>query len=196
MPQKHEKFWYEKYRWFITSTGAIVIGGKSAEQNEEVIKKETLKNEIVMHTKIPGSPFAVIKADAKEVTAKDLEETAIFTACFSRAWRENKKSTKIDIFKASQIYKDKKDKKGTFRIIGKVQSKNAELKLGLIVQQNKLRATPISIGKPFIIIEPGNIEKNKFAEMLAIKLSILGLDFRKDEILNALPTGKFKISKS
>jgi len=190
-----EKFWYEKYRWFITSSGAIVIGGKSAEQNEEVIDKETLKSEIVMHTKMPGSPFSIIKADKKEVTAKDLEETAIFTASFSRAWRENKKSAKIDIFKAEQIFKDKKDKKGTFRVVGKVQSKNAELKLGLIVQQNKLRAVPTSIGNPFIIIEPGNIEKNKFAEMLAIKLAILGLDFKKEEVLNALPTGKFKITK-
>ena len=190
-----EKFWYEKYRWFITSSGAIVIGGKSAEQNEEVIDKETLRSEIVMHTKMPGSPFSIIKADKKEVTAKDLEETAIFTASFSRAWRENKKSAKIDIFKAEQIFKDKKDKKGTFRVVGKVQSKNAELKLGLIVQQNKLRAVPTSIGNPFIIIEPGNIEKNKFAEMLAIKLAILGLDFKKEEVLNALPTGKFKITK-
>jgi len=189
------KFWYERYRWFITSTGAIVIGGKSAEQNEEVISKETLKTEIVMHTKMPGSPFSVIKADANQLNARDLEETAIFTACFSRAWRENKKTAKIDIFKSTQIFKDKHDKKGTFRVAGKVQSKTVRLKLGLIIQQNKLRAVPANIGKPFVIIEPGNIEKNKFAEMLAIKLGVSGLDFRKEEILNALPAGKFKIVK-
>jgi hypothetical protein len=194
MAEKQAKFWYEKYRWFITSTGAIVIGGKSAEQNEEVIRNQMEKSEIVMHTSEPGSPFSVIKADEKEITAKDLEETAIFTACFSRAWRENKKSAKIDIFKASQISKDKKDKTGTFRVSGKVHSKAVQLKLGLIIQQNKLRAVPVSVGKPFIIIEPGNIEKSKFAEMLSIKLSVSGIHAKKDEILNALPTGKFKIS--
>ena len=30
---------YQKFRWFYTSSGILVIGGKSAEQNEEIIKQ-------------------------------------------------------------------------------------------------------------------------------------------------------------
>ena len=30
---------HEKYRWFYTSNKHLVVGGKSAEQNEEVINK-------------------------------------------------------------------------------------------------------------------------------------------------------------
>ena len=91
---------YEKYRWFYTSNNHLVIGGKNAEQNEELVKRyiKIKPKYIVMHTKNPGSPFSIILSD--NPTERDLEETAIFTGCFSRAWRENQKKSIIDIFLA------------------------------------------------------------------------------------------------
>ena len=67
---------YKKYRWFITSSGKPVIGGKSAEQNESLMKEifKTKKNYITIHTKEPGSPFSVILADIKNISEKDIEE--------------------------------------------------------------------------------------------------------------------------
>ena len=101
-----KKQWYEKYRWFYTSNNHLVIGGKSAETNEELIKlHKKFPKYIVMHTKTPGSPFSIIISD--KFTEKDLEETAVFTGCFSRAWKEGKKSILIDIFLMEQIVKNK-----------------------------------------------------------------------------------------
>ena len=135
MKQKRE--WHEKFRWFFTSSGKLVIGGKSAEQNEEVIKKHLDKNDLVMHTYMPGSPFAVIKAGEEKVQESDIKETAIFTASFSRAWREGKKNVEVHIFKPEQIVKEKRSKKGSFTVLGEIQNVKAELKLALTFQNNK-----------------------------------------------------------
>ncbi|MBI2628936.1 DUF814 domain-containing protein [Candidatus Pacearchaeota archaeon] len=181
---------YEKYRWFYTSNKHLVVGGKSAEQNEEVINKYKEKGKyIVMHTNSPGSPFSVILTD--NPSPKDLEETAIFTACFSRAWREGKKKEIVDIFLMEQIIKNKSMKSGTFAVIGLVDKKTVELRLYSEMQKNKLRFIPFKPkNEESICIISGKINKEQFAEQIAIKLEI-----PKEQVLNALPTGGFRIVK-
>jgi hypothetical protein len=187
--------WYEKYRWFFTSSGKLVIGGKSAEQNEELINKYLEKDCIVMHTAAPGSPFAIVKFSKDKINAKDLEEAAIFTASFSRAWREGKKKAEVHIFKEEQIIKEKGQKTGTFTVLGRVEKVNAEVKLALGFQKNRLRAVPIRILKnPIATLMPGRISKEKATEMIYEKLKRYGFELKKEEILNALPTGNFKIN--
>jgi hypothetical protein len=184
-----EKLPYSKYRWFYTSSGKLVIGGKSALQNEEIVSSliKSGKNYLVMHTKDPGSPFAIIQSESFSKT--DIEETAIFTGCFSRAWREGKKEAIVDIFQAIQIIKKKSMKAGTFGVSGNIQHKKVSLKLYLTKQKEFLRAVPFnSKEKGVICIAPGKIDKQNFAEQMSIKLEIV-----KDEVLQALPTGGFKI---
>lgn len=180
---------YTKYRWFLTSNKILVIGGKSAEQNEELVSKMIRQGQefVVMHTRAPGSPFSFIISPSEKVKPKDLEETAIFTGCFSRAWRSEKKKAMIDIFNSTQIIKKKGMKIGTFGVPGDILRKEVELKLYLTKQKEKIRATPQS-KKNAICIIPGNIPKKKTAEQLAEKLKV-----SEEEILNALPTGGFEI---
>ena len=87
---------YKKYRWFFTSSDNLVIGGKSAEQNEEIMKthSESREKYVVMHTSSPGSPFTLIREPSKQ----DLIEMAIFTACFSQQWKKGSKEAELDIF--------------------------------------------------------------------------------------------------
>ncbi|MBS3091900.1 DUF814 domain-containing protein [Candidatus Pacearchaeota archaeon] len=181
---------YEKYRWFYTSNKHLVIGGKSAEQNEEVINKYKNKDKyVVMHTKSPGSPFSVILAE--NPSPKDLEEAAIFTACFSRAWREGKKREVVDIFLMEQIIKNKNMQTGTFGVVGPVDRKTIELRLYSEIQKNKLRFIALNPkNKESICITPGKINKEQFAEQIAIKL-----ETPKEQVLSALPSGSFKIIK-
>ncbi|MEM4625334.1 MAG: NFACT RNA binding domain-containing protein [Candidatus Pacearchaeota archaeon] len=182
-----EDFNYFKYRWFYTSSDKLVIGGKNAEQNEEVLKRviESGKKLIVMHTRSPGSPFSIILSE--KYTASDLEESAIFTACFSRAWREGKRREIVDIFSSKQLIKEIKMKKGTFGVMGKIRSKGVYLKLYLTFQKDKFRAVPQKINEAISIV-PGNIKKNEFSELISKKFNI-----KKEEVLNALPSGGFSI---
>lgn len=105
----------KKFRQFFTSSGKLVLAGKSAEQNEKLVEQAG-KGEMVLHTAMPGSPFANIKADYKELSKKDIRETAVFTARYSHDWRDNKKDVKVHYFLGKDIYKDKKMKAGTFGI--------------------------------------------------------------------------------
>jgi predicted ribosome quality control (RQC) complex YloA/Tae2 family protein len=186
-------FNYKKYRWFFTKSNKLVYGGKSAEQNEELVKS-LLKNKkeyLVTHTKIPGSPFGIIAAPPKEISEEDLEEACIWTACFSRAWRNGMKDAEIDVFKKSDVYKDKKMKSGTFGVNKKQKSKVVKLKLVLTIQKNVLRAIPEkSLKKNQKIITkfiPGGVVKDEFANKIS-----KNFNKPKEEVLNALPTGGFR----
>ena len=188
-----EKEFYQKYRWFFTKSGNLVYGGKSAEQNEEILKELMDKKEdyVIMHTNSPGSPFAIINSPIKKVSEEDLDETAIWTASFSRAWKSGKKKEVVDIFTKKQIHKEPSMRLGTFGVNGKIKRKEVELKLVLINQKKILRAipeiSPKEGEKRLMKIIPGKIPKEEFAKVLSEKLKK-----PLEEVLNALPTGEFK----
>jgi hypothetical protein len=187
---------YRKYKWFYTSSGKLVLGGKSALQNEEIIRRLKLskKDFIVMHTTEPGSPFSIILDDIKKVNSSDLKECAIFTGCFSRAWRSGSKKTKIGIFKLSQLNKNKEMKAGTWSVLGKIKEVEVNLELALTKQFGILRAVPLDSvkGKKEILLKiaPGKIEKKDAHLKLDFELKE---NFSQDEVLSALPAGGFRV---
>jgi predicted ribosome quality control (RQC) complex YloA/Tae2 family protein len=100
------------FRQYKTSSGKIVLAGKSAENNEELIS-QVEPTETVLHTQMPGSPFVNIKGKA---TKKDIKESAVFCAKYSQDWRDNKRDITVHVFRGADIYKDKKMKTGTFGV--------------------------------------------------------------------------------
>lgn len=100
------------FRKHITKKGTIILAGKSAKNNEDLIK-QVEANEIVLHTAKPGSPFVNIKGRQK---FGDVKEAAIFCAKYSQDYRDNKKDVLVHKFRGKDIYKEKKMKLGTFRI--------------------------------------------------------------------------------
>ncbi len=197
----NKKEWYEKFRWFFTSNDFLVIGGKNSEQNEQIIKNHLDAQDIILHTKAPGSPFCIIKKKLKKkkISSKDIKETAIFCACFSQQWKKKKAKGKkknqieVHIFKSSQIFKEKKEKTGTFNVLGNVNKVFVKPELWLGKQKDKLRAVPKScLKKPLIKIMPGKITKEKVINKIKDRLKG---KFEKDEIASAIPSGGFKLGK-
>lgn len=189
---------YQKYKWFFTSTGKLVVGGKSSLQNDELLKnlKRLKEDFVVMHTSTPGSPFSVILGPIKSISPTELEEVAIFTGCFSRAWRESKKLAQIDIFTLSQLYKSKIMKSGTWGVNGAIQRKVVELSLVLTMQEGKLRAVPEKTVKKKAVllkVKPGNIDKQKMLPKFHI---LLPDGVTTEAILSALPAGGVSIVKT
>jgi hypothetical protein len=181
---------YEKYRWFFTSSGKLVIGGKNAEQNEEIMSKAN-DDDVIMHTSSPGSPFCIIK----NPNEKDLEECAVFTACFSQEWKKGKSKTEVHIFKGDQVKKSKNMKTGSFAVLGSVKRKKVELKLVLDFQKGKLRAIPYNASKKkMIILTPGNLDKIKAADkILEIIKDKFNYPILKDEVMAAIPSDNIDI---
>jgi predicted ribosome quality control (RQC) complex YloA/Tae2 family protein len=100
------------FRKFETSSGSEVFLGRSAENNEELVKQVD-PTETVLHTVAPGSPFCNIKGEA---TKADVKEAAVFCAKYSQDWRDNKKDVSVHVFRGCDIHKEKKMKLGTFGV--------------------------------------------------------------------------------
>ncbi|MEK6945916.1 MAG: NFACT RNA binding domain-containing protein [Nanoarchaeota archaeon] len=101
-----------KFRKFTTENNILVLAGRDAPSNEELIS-QVEKEELVFHTATPGSPFVNLKGKAKK---SDIEDAAIFCARYSRDWKKNKKDVIVHIFKGKDIYKDKSMSLGTFGV--------------------------------------------------------------------------------
>ena len=83
-----KKRWYEKFRWFESSEGFLVLGGRDAKSNENLAKKHLSPNDIFLHASIHGAPYTVIKVQDETPGEKTLEEAAQFAVTFSRAWQD------------------------------------------------------------------------------------------------------------
>lgn len=101
-----------KFREYTTKKGTLLIAGKNAKNNEELIGQVN-PNEVVLHTSKPGSPFVAIIGKPK---LGDVKEAAIFCASKSQDWRDNKSNVMVHKFKGHDIYKRKGMKLGTFGI--------------------------------------------------------------------------------
>jgi predicted ribosome quality control (RQC) complex YloA/Tae2 family protein len=101
---KHKE-WFEKFRWFVSSDGFMVVAGRDAVSNEVLIKKYTEDSDVVFHADIVGAPFVVIKTKGQKPSEQCLREAAEFAAAFSRGWREGFGSVDVYWVKPEQLGK-------------------------------------------------------------------------------------------
>ena len=99
------KEWFQKFRWFVSSDGSLVVAGKDAVTNEVLIKKYTDSRDIVFHADIIGAPFVVVKRGEQEIGQECLLEAGEFAAAFSRGWREGFASVDVYCVKSEQLSK-------------------------------------------------------------------------------------------
>lgn len=99
------------FRKFVTKSGTTILAGRTAENNEELIK-QIKNNEDVFHTSAPGSPFVNIKGKPKR---GDIKIAAVFCARYSREWKK-KRDVEVHRFEGKDIYKMKGMKTGTFGV--------------------------------------------------------------------------------
>lgn len=74
--------WYHRFRWFETSDGALVLGGRDAGQNEELVKRYMEGNDTFVHADVHGASVVIVKGPTER-----MDEVAQFAATFSGAWR-------------------------------------------------------------------------------------------------------------
>jgi len=101
-----------KPREFILNSGTKVFLGKTSENNDELVKSYQGKENIILHTAKPGSPFCVI--DKLNPTREEIKSSAILCASKSQDWRDNKKDVIIHVFTGKYVHKEKIMKNGTW----------------------------------------------------------------------------------
>lgn len=79
--------WFEKFFWFISSEGYLIIAGRDAQQNEMIVKRYLNKNDLYVHADIHGATSVVIKNHTEtEISPKTINEAANMAVCFSASW--------------------------------------------------------------------------------------------------------------
>ena len=94
--------------------GVKIILGKDAKSNDELMKKYEGKENKIVHTVAPGSPFCVI--DASDPSKKDVKNASGACAYYSQDWRDNKQDTTVNVFTGKDISKTKGMKPGTWKV--------------------------------------------------------------------------------
>ena len=162
------KAWYEKFRYFYSSDGFLVVAGKDTVSNEVLIKKYTEQEDVVFHAEITGSPFVVIKAEGNPISEQALHEAGEFAASYSRAWRENAGTADVYWVKVDQLTKSGPSGEsvphGAFFVAGKRNwTRNVPLRVavGIIVgEETSFVGGPLDSvkakTKTYLIIGPGD----------------------------------------
>lgn len=182
-----ERKWYDKFRWFRSSDGFLVVGGKDADTNEEIIKKHTDAGDLVFHSDIQGSPFVVIKAGDKGIEDYAKKEAAEFTAAYSKAWSSGLATVDVYAIGPDQVSKQPPTgehlPKGSFMIYGQREwFRDVELKVAIGVKMDREEETVEVIAGPvmslrkhsdyFITVRPGSTEATELAREIKNKILI------------------------
>ena len=168
--EMENKEWFEKFHWFTSSDGFLVVAGKDTVSNEVLVKKYATQEDVVFHAEISGAPFVVVKAEGKTISEQTLHEAGEFAASFSRAWRENAGSADVYWVKVDQLSKSGPSGEsvphGAFAVVGKRNwTRNVPLKtaVGIIVnEETSYVGGPVDAvkakTKTYIVLAPGDTQ--------------------------------------
>lgn len=214
--EARKKHWFEKFRWFTSSDGLLVVGGKDATSNEILIKKHVEPKDIVFHAELQGAPFFVIKnPDSKDIPETTLNQAAHAAAAYSKGWAGGIGSVNTYWITPDQVSKTPESgeylTKGAFVIRGKKNFiRHVELKTAIGVKIEEDGTTTV-LGGPIdaiqtrtdyqVIIEPGDMKPGAITKK--IREGLIGQakkEYREilkkipaDEIQQWIPTGKGKV---
>lgn len=201
-PKRTKEFWFESYKWFLTFGGRLVIAGRDARTNDQVVKKHLSLPDRFAHADVHGAPSVVIK-DGAGATDEELREACVFAIAHSKAWNAG-----IGAGSAYWVLPDQVSKtpeagefvpKGAFVIRGRrnyFHHLPLELAVGEIQYEGARkimcgpRASVETRSERFVVITPGPLERGKAATTLSRMFSV-----PEEEISRVLPPGSISIAE-
>lgn len=202
-----KQWWFERFRWFISSEGNIVVAGRDASSNDLVVKKYLGEGDRYAHADIHGAPSCVIKCtgingEKLSISERTLQEACLFAGSYSRAWNQFGDASVYWVL-PEQVSKTAESgeyvPKGGFIIRGKRNYYRCilEVAVGLIYlgERKMIMGGPVTaiarrVEKGYVILVPGVIKKSHIAQKLG-KI----FDISPDEIERVLPPGNLMIRK-
>jgi predicted ribosome quality control (RQC) complex YloA/Tae2 family protein len=107
-PAARKPHWFEKYRWFLSSEGILVIGGRDAATNDLIVRRYLKSKDLYVHADIHGAPSVIVKhpeAGGDAAGPVTLAEAGQFSVAFSKAWRAGLASTSAFWVTSEQVSK-------------------------------------------------------------------------------------------
>lgn len=85
-----KQMWFEKFIWFISSDGYLVLGGKDASQHEILYRRHLRKGDVYCHADLKGASIVIIKNNPKTPDAPippaTLSQAGTLSVCSSDVW--------------------------------------------------------------------------------------------------------------
>lgn len=189
--------WYERYRWFVSGDGILVVGGKDAGTNERLVKRHLGPGDRFAHAEVHGAPSVVVRAEGREVPEATLRQACQFAICFSKAWAAGWGSGDAYWVMPDQVSKTPETgefvPRGGFIVRGKRNRyMGLPLRLGVgFVELTGRRVVMCGPPEAFrspdgvVVIAPGDLERNAASRAIA---ALLGCGA--DDVARVLPPGK------
>lgn len=200
--QPTKQFWFNRYKWFFTGTGKLIIAGKDARSNDNIVKKHLKDGDIYVHADIHGAPSVVFK-EGDVATPDELKQACVFAFCHSKAW-----VSAMSDGSAFWVYPDQVSKtpnpgefvpRGAFIVRGKRNYEyhiQTELAVGEIDYQGsrKIMCGPRDVientSERYFVIRPGRGKNKKTASDIAKAFEV-----PEEEISGILPPGDSEIAE-
>ncbi len=200
--QPTKQFWFERYKWFLTSEDKLVIAGRDAHTNDNIVKKHLKDTDVYVHADLHGAPSTILK-DGQKASDVEYREACLFALAQSKAW-----VAALSDGSAYWVYPDQVSKtpeagefvpRGAFIIRGKRNYEHhlqLELGVGEIIYQNerKVMCGPLDIIKKksqkYFVVVPGRGKAGKTAAQMAKEFVV-----PEEEISRILPPGDCEIKQ-
>jgi predicted ribosome quality control (RQC) complex YloA/Tae2 family protein len=204
-----KKKWFESFRWFISSDNLLIVGGRDAISNEQIVKNKMKKNDAYFHADVFGAPHCFIQAPEElkgnefEFPPQSLIEASQFAATFSKAWEESRPQADVYNVKPEQVSKSAKSGEsmgtGAFMIYGErnwFRKTALSCAIGYFPREKTLMCGPLSAiqkhCRVFVNLKQGSKSKEATAKELKVHFEKKGLSFTVDEFVSLLPNGNFE----
>jgi len=174
---KLKEKWYHRFRWMETSDGVLLIGGKTADQNEELVKKYMEGKDTFLHADVFGASVIIIKGKTER-----MDEALQFAASYSRMWGQGLATGNVIEAAPSQVSKTPETGEyvahGSFVIRGeRIIHHDIPLEVAIGIMTEPVVAviggTPSAIEsktKVSVRLRPGTYEGNDIAKKVLRKL--------------------------
>ncbi|WP_456422882.1 ribosome rescue protein RqcH [Thermococcus sp.] len=205
--ERRKKKWFEKFRWFISSEGFLVLAGKDASTNETLVKKHMAENDLYCHADVYGAPHVVIK-DGQKAGERTIFEACQFAVSMSRAWSQGLYSADAYWAYPNQVTKQAPSGeylgKGAFMVYGKrnwLRGLPLKLAVGVINYEGDdyIVCAPVDAMKThtkrYIVIRPGRLKKGELVKKIRGILEKWGYRVREEDLNAILPPGGGEIDE-
>lgn len=199
--ERRKRKWFEKFRWFVSSEGFLVLAGKDASTNEVLVKKHMEDNDLYCHADVYGAPHVVIK-DGQKAGERTIFEACQFAVSMSRAWSQGLYSADAYWAYPNQVTKQAPSGeylgKGAFMVYGKrnwMHGLPLRLAVGVINYDGEeyVVCAPVEAIKAhtdrYIVIRPGSMKKGELVKKLRGIIKKWGYEVREEDLNAILPPG-------
>ena len=192
------RFWFEAYRWCLSSEGFLILGGRDAKTNDSLVRKHLKDGDRYAHADIHGAPSVVVKDGSKAGDAT-LREACELALIYSKAWPAGLSSGSAFWVLPEQVSKQAESGeylgRGAFVVRGKrnyVHDVPVTMALGEVEVEGhrKAMAGPVSAvsarGTRLVVLVPGKADRDRLVARLARAFGV-----PEEEVGRLLPPGGF-----